>query len=267
LQAFARACVDQHFAATRQDVISIACDTHGDLLPAARGADLGAAAEPLRRAYSLDVAELHSCLPQLFAQQQPQVTASRVHPDVLAEHITTQVQALLKGGVQTHSRGLRPPYVAPEGEVEVRIAELWQEVLGIAQIGRDDDFFRLGGSSLLAVQFSARLREVFELEMPLRTLYRDGTLQGMALAVEDLLISQVEALDTAQLDAQPEPAAPEIAASAYELPNGLVVRQFNPVETEHFYADIFHERTMGSRCGMAAWCLMSAPTSACSRCS
>jgi hypothetical protein len=42
--------------------------------------------------------------------------------------------------------------VAPEGEVETTLAQIWGEVLGVEQVGRHDNFFELGGHSLLAVK-------------------------------------------------------------------------------------------------------------------
>ncbi|MGC4060228.1 MAG: amino acid adenylation domain-containing protein [Aquabacterium sp.] len=49
-------------------------------------------------------------------------------------------------------------YVAPQGEVEQALAAVWQEVLGIAQVGRQDNFFELGGDSILSLQIVARSR-------------------------------------------------------------------------------------------------------------
>jgi amino acid adenylation domain-containing protein len=50
------------------------------------------------------------------------------------------------------------PYEAPEGELEMRVAAIWQEVLQVERVGRHDDFFELGGHSLFAVRLLARLR-------------------------------------------------------------------------------------------------------------
>ncbi|MCV4265956.1 AMP-binding enzyme, partial [Pseudomonas capsici] len=50
-------------------------------------------------------------------------------------------------------------YEAPQGKVETAIAELWQELLGVEQVGRHDHFFELGGHSLLAVKLIERMRQ------------------------------------------------------------------------------------------------------------
>ncbi|WP_143483193.1 phosphopantetheine-binding protein, partial [Pseudomonas congelans] len=51
-------------------------------------------------------------------------------------------------------------YEAPQGEVETQIAAVWQDLLGVARIGRHDNFFELGGHSLLAVSLIGRMRQL-----------------------------------------------------------------------------------------------------------
>uniref|UniRef100_UPI00068B5399 non-ribosomal peptide synthetase n=1 Tax=Andreprevotia chitinilytica TaxID=396808 RepID=UPI00068B5399 len=75
-------------------------------------------------------------------------------------------------------------YVAPEGEVEQAIATIWQDLLGLERVGRHDQFFELGGHSLLAVQLVSRLRQVLGVELPLRELFAQPTLQGLAQSVQ-----------------------------------------------------------------------------------
>jgi amino acid adenylation domain-containing protein len=83
--------------------------------------------------------------------------------------------------------GLRPEleavYVAPSTEVEQRIAAVWREVLGVAQVGIHDNFFHLGGHSLTALQVIARLRRVFRVELSLRRLFEAPTVAELAQAI------------------------------------------------------------------------------------
>ncbi|MDN7144242.1 amino acid adenylation domain-containing protein, partial [Pseudomonas sp. JQ170] len=74
-------------------------------------------------------------------------------------------------------------YCAPQGEREIQLAAIWQSVLGVEQVGRDDDFFEIGGHSLLAVRIVAKIREAFAVELPLRTLFDTPNVAGLALAL------------------------------------------------------------------------------------
>lgn len=72
-------------------------------------------------------------------------------------------------------RDLRAEYVAPETEEQVRIAKMWSELLSIEQIGIHDHFFELGGHSLLATQLVSRIRQEFQVDLPLRKLFETPT--------------------------------------------------------------------------------------------
>ena len=81
---------------------------------------------------------------------------------------------------------LQTAYIAPSNEIEQRIAEIWQEILGVEQIGVNDNFFELGGHSLLAVQVTSRLRENFEVELPLESiLFNAPTVGGIAKVIAE----------------------------------------------------------------------------------
>ncbi|MDG6106862.1 amino acid adenylation domain-containing protein [Dactylosporangium aurantiacum] len=65
----------------------------------------------------------------------------------------------------------RAGYTAPQGPVEQELAALWSEVLGAGRVGRDDDFFALGGHSILAVRLLSRVRQTFGVDAPLRWVF------------------------------------------------------------------------------------------------
>ncbi|WP_081317056.1 non-ribosomal peptide synthetase [Xanthomonas translucens] len=71
-------------------------------------------------------------------------------------------------------------YVAPQGELEHVLATLWSELLGVEQVGRNDDFFALGGHSLLAVQLISRLRERLGVELPLAEVFAHPRVAALA---------------------------------------------------------------------------------------
>jgi Acyl-CoA synthetases (AMP-forming)/AMP-acid ligases II len=78
---------------------------------------------------------------------------------------------------------LRNNYVAPRTATEETLARIWSEVLGVERIGVQDSFFDLGGHSLLATQVLMRVREAFQIEVPLRNLFATPTVEGLAIAV------------------------------------------------------------------------------------
>jgi amino acid adenylation domain-containing protein len=75
---------------------------------------------------------------------------------------------------------LRASYVAPKTRIEGTIAAIWQEVLRVEKVGVDDNFFDLGGHSLLMVQVHSKLREAFSKEISLIEMFRNATVGSLA---------------------------------------------------------------------------------------
>jgi amino acid adenylation domain-containing protein len=80
--------------------------------------------------------------------------------------------------------------------VEEVLSGVWSETLGLAEVGLSENFFALGGHSLLATQVVSRVREVFAVELPLRAIFEQPTVEGLAIAIEEL---QLEATDDESL--------------------------------------------------------------------
>jgi len=76
-------------------------------------------------------------------------------------------------------------FVPAATPLEAGIAEIWAEVLGIDRVGATDQFFELGGNSLLATQMMLRVRDRFGIALPLHTAFRCTTLSSLAAAVEE----------------------------------------------------------------------------------
>jgi hypothetical protein len=74
----------------------------------------------------------------------------------------------------------------PRAGTEQRLASIWREVLGVERVGRGDDFFLLGGHSILATRVASRIRRDLGVEVPLRRLFMAPTLARLAEQVDDL---------------------------------------------------------------------------------
>src|SRR5207302_4060866 len=72
------------------------------------------------------------------------------------------------------------PYVAPRSPLETQIAGVWAAVLGVEQVGVDDDFFALGGHSLAAMRVIARLSEELPVHLTIAALFEARTVAAMA---------------------------------------------------------------------------------------
>ncbi|MCP4659753.1 MAG: non-ribosomal peptide synthetase, partial [bacterium] len=78
------------------------------------------------------------------------------------------------------SSGLEGTAAAPRDMVELRLTRIWEELLGVARVGIRTRFFDLGGHSLLAVRLMARIRRELGRDLPLATLFQEGTIEHLA---------------------------------------------------------------------------------------
>ncbi len=79
---------------------------------------------------------------------------------------------------------LEETFIAPATPTEEVLAGMWGELLGVEQVGINDNFFDLGGHSLLATQVTSRIRELFHVEIALRQVFESPTVAGLAQGVE-----------------------------------------------------------------------------------
>lgn len=75
---------------------------------------------------------------------------------------------------------------APPSEAEAEMAELWREALGVDEVGPDDDFFDLGGDSLVAIRIFARIRRRFEVDLPLPVFFEAPTPRALTARIAAL---------------------------------------------------------------------------------
>ncbi len=86
----------------------------------------------------------------------------------------------------------------PETHTEQALAAVWQSVLPVGSVGVTDNFFDLGGHSLLAAQMVSQIREVFQVDLPIRDIFEVPTLAALAQRLETMILKQTTpARDTA----------------------------------------------------------------------
>lgn len=86
-------------------------------------------------------------------------------------------------------------YIPPEGEVEISLATIWEELLSVERVGRHDHFFNLGGHSLLAVRIVANVRQVLRREVGVADLFQHPMLADFAKVVASALFAPLPAIE------------------------------------------------------------------------
>jgi acyl transferase domain-containing protein len=114
-------------------------------------------------------------------------------------------------------------YDPPETPAEEQLALLWTELFGIRQIGVRDDFFQLGGHSLLGMQLVSRIRGQFGVELPLAAVFDAPTIRTLAAVLDEALLAEVDGMTDeevhralAEMDGGPDGEA-AAAASPHRL--------------------------------------------------
>jgi acyl carrier protein len=101
-------------------------------------------------------------------------------------------QEIIKEELTPRCAGLESEYVAPQTDLEERLATVWQEFFGIERIGIHDNFFGLGGDSLSATRLLSRLRVLFRMDLPPNSLFEAPTIAELALYIEAIRWAAVE---------------------------------------------------------------------------
>jgi amino acid adenylation domain-containing protein len=89
-----------------------------------------------------------------------------------------------RAALPTLEREVTEPASPPRGATEHRLVEIWQQLLDIEGVGRDDNFFALGGNSLSAARLMFRIQEVFGVDLPMGSFYLAPSLSECAGAID-----------------------------------------------------------------------------------
>ena len=138
----------------------------------------------------------------------------------LPEHMVPAAYVRLEAmPLRPNGRLDRRALPAPEGKskvqggeesMETAIAQIWADVLGLARVGRHDNFFDLGGHSLKAMRVTAAIRDMLDFECPLALLFEEPTLSGLAPQLEKTRNAQRE-MEAGRLNGREEELRRELA--------------------------------------------------------
>ncbi|MFE9240676.1 amino acid adenylation domain-containing protein [Streptomyces sp. NPDC007007] len=165
--------------------------------------------EPALACYAVP-AEPGTELPDLAAHCAPRL------PEYMIPATFTALEAIpVNANGKVDRRALPAPglpdgdaHVPPSGPVEEAVAEIWAELLGV-QAGAHDNFFHIGGNSILAIRLISRIQQEYGIDFAVRTVFEGPTVAQLAAAVEEHVAAEVAAMsDTELLNAVgPLPAA------------------------------------------------------------
>ncbi|WP_410635851.1 SDR family NAD(P)-dependent oxidoreductase [Amycolatopsis sp. cmx-4-83] len=114
------------------------------------------------------------------------VISTRPVRDLFARRVTAEALEETEEVAETVQPTAQDDYVAPRTDLEAEIARQWAEVLGVERVGVDDDFFALGGNSLVAIQLIAQVRKTTGARLAMKTLFESSTVAALAERIEEL---------------------------------------------------------------------------------
>jgi acyl carrier protein len=105
-------------------------------------------------------------------------------------------------------------FAAPQSPIEKHLAGFLSSLLSVDRVGREDNFFILGGHSLMGAQLIAKIQDSFGVELPLRSLFEEPTIRGMSEEIERLIYAKVSAMS--------EEEAQQLLASSGKLTRNVI---------------------------------------------
>lgn len=165
------------------------------------GAALSAQLREIQAAIGIGIDEGAEALLRALALDQPQVVVTTQDlSELVAQSLSVSTGDIVAGvrpggatGGQSQAAGNF------ESETERQVAEAWSELLGIPTIDRHDNFFDLGGNSLIAIQLASQLRKRFAIDLSIANLFESSDLASLAAAVERALDERRMAEEVARL--------------------------------------------------------------------
>ena len=91
---------------------------------------------------------------------------------------------------------LAKQYVAPETAAEQQLAEIWQDILGLEQVGTKDNFFQIGGDSIISIRLISRINKLLDTSLKVTHLYEYNNIQSLAAFLDDRKEEDAQAKQT-----------------------------------------------------------------------
>jgi acyl carrier protein len=152
----------------------------------------------------LTINELHGFLRQKMPSYM--VPSSFVMLDALPLLPNGKVDSQALPAPEDNCLESRDTFTAPSTPIEIALANIWIEILGVERVGIDDNFFYSGGHSLRAMQMVSRVRLQFGIDLLLRDFFMSPTIGGLAGLVEEALIANASSENIDALLAMAEQA-------------------------------------------------------------
>lgn len=120
-----------------------------------------------------------------LAQGLSQVVISSLDLHGLTAQVIAGAETKESDGQKFERPDLDSTYVAPSTTIEAALAELWEDLLGVNQVGVEDDFFALGGHSLIAVRLFATIKKTYQVDFPISMLFEAPTISKCAALIAE----------------------------------------------------------------------------------
>ncbi len=186
---------------------------------------------------------------RIMGSNLPQVAVFTRDLGTMLERLNDQeyeVSGLIESAVEKEGSGtlhhrpeLSTSYVAPRNETEQTIADIWQDFLGIEQIGIHDDFFELGGDSLKAVGVLAKIHKEINLSLTLAKFFDHPTIKGLAdyeFECKSTINGSIEEKDYLSIEKTEEKEFYALSPAQKRL---YILQQMEPESTTYNIPEIF----------------------------
>jgi len=162
----------------------------GPMMPAELKAEFGR----LQSRYGLSFEEGFEAFERLLDSGLTQAVISTQDLQAVIEDLSQITPSVFMKTMQAGRSGVdgNREYVAPTNDVERQIAEFWTELFGVEQVSLHDNFFELGGNSLLGVQLVNRVRNTFDVDLPMSALFEAGTVADLAAYITNSQLTDEE---------------------------------------------------------------------------